>query len=113
MGAILKLAFEAIKRYFHSLSVFGYRKYSDVDKMLLLLYIEEILSGNMSYYITNADLMVINSALNCLYDSTCLIDHLCNPTDNGLGYYPQDATLRVTEDGNYRVALSNDWRIKE
>ena len=47
MGAILKLAFEAIKRYFHSLSVFGYKKYSDVAKMLLLLYIEEILSGNM------------------------------------------------------------------
>lgn len=113
MGAILKLAFEAIKRYFHSLSVFGYKKYSDVDKMLLLLYIEEILSGNMSYYITNADLMVINSALNCLYDSTCLIDHLCSPTDNGLGYYPQDSTMRVTEDGNYRMSQNDNWRIKE
>ena len=43
MDELTKISEEAIQRYFNTLSKFGYIKYSDVDKLLVLLLILKIL----------------------------------------------------------------------
>lgn len=111
MDAITNISFKALKRYFHSLSVLGYRNYADVNKMLILLYIEEILTGEMALYITEEDLRVISNALNCLYGSTCLIDYPCIPNDDDI-IHPIRGNIipRITED--YILRTSEDDIIK-
>lgn len=38
-------AFNAISRYFHTLSNLGYKKDTEVDKLIVYLFLEEILYG--------------------------------------------------------------------
>lgn len=38
MDKMLEISEEAITRYFTTLSQFGYKKYSDVDKIIVLFY---------------------------------------------------------------------------
>ena len=45
MDKMLEISEEAITRYFTTLSQFGYKKYSDVDKIIVLLFMEEMLAG--------------------------------------------------------------------
>lgn len=41
---ITNLSYEAIHRYFTRLSQSGYMKYNNVDSLIVLLYIQEIVS---------------------------------------------------------------------
>lgn len=112
MDKMLEISEEAITRYFTTLSQFGYKKYSDVDKIIILFFMEEMLAGEMSYYVTQDDYRSIVNALYCLAGSTCMIDfpmfesydtlvHSSNRT-----FVPritEDSILRSTEDDNFRV----------
>ena len=69
----------SLERYFSSLSHIGYKSYSEVNKLLVLLFIEEILCGPMSEFITEEDRKSIYSATVCLYGS-CMIPY---PTGRG------------------------------
>ena len=113
MDAITNISFEALQRYFHTLSVLGYKSYNDVGKMLLLLYIEEILTGEMSFYVTEEDLRTISDALNCLYGSTCLIDYPCIPNNNDI-IHPIRGNIipRITEDCILRTSEDDIIKIK-
>ena len=71
---ITNITNEALRRYFKSLATFGYMKYSEVDKLIVLSFIEELMTGPLSIYITEEDYKVLLNALECLYGSTCLID---------------------------------------
>ena len=114
MDAITNISFEALQRYFHSLSVLGYRSYIDVNKMLFLLYIEEILTGEMAFYITEENLRTISGALNCLYGSTCLIDYPCIPNDDGIIHsIKRNIIPRITEDCILRISEDDIVRVKE
>lgn len=113
MDAITKISFEAIKRYFHTLSIFGYKSYGDVNRMLLLLYIEEILTGEMAFYVSEDDLRIISGALNCLYGSDCLIDYPCSPTDDNIMHIiSNDLNIRITEDYIVRTSEDDIVRVK-
>ena len=70
---ITKLSAEVIKKYFTSLSQFGYKSYHDVDEVLVLLFIEEILTHDFLDFITEEDYKDIVKALYCLFGSSCLI----------------------------------------
>jgi hypothetical protein len=70
-----KLAYEALKRYFNILREFGYKCYWSVDKLLLLLFITELLNSDCSSFLTEDDRRMIYNVLSCLYGSTCLIDY--------------------------------------
>lgn len=64
----------AISRYFHILSTFGFINQVKTNKLILLLYLEDILT-NYSENITEDDYRVIGNALNCLTGSNCLIPY--------------------------------------
>ena len=73
MEQVTNLAFEALKRYFNSLSKLGYRNNKEVIKLIVLLYIEEVLSNN-TITINEEEYNILSNTLNCLASSTCLID---------------------------------------
>ena len=74
MEDVTKLSEEAVRRYFNTLSAFGYKSYDDVNKLLLLLLLDELLKEPFSYNVTEEDYKAITNSINCLYGSTCLID---------------------------------------
>ncbi len=114
MDELLEISEEAIIRYFTTLSQFGYKKYSDVNKILVLFFIEEMLSGEMSYYITQEDYRSIINALYCLTGSTCMIDFPMFESydtlvhSNNRPFVPritEDSVIRSTEEDSFRVEV--------
>lgn len=67
-------AYVALINYFKGLKHLGYRSYKEVYQLLALLFIEEILYGPMSEFITDSDYKSIVDAMYCLY-GTCLIPY--------------------------------------
>lgn len=58
-----------LDRYFTSLSNSGYKSYEDVNKIIIYTFIEELLCGPMSEFVTKDDYKSIMALLYCLYDS--------------------------------------------
>lgn len=67
--------FNVLERYFINLTNTGYRKNSDVKKVLLLSHINKLLNNNFRGFITEDDYKKIERALYCLYGSSCLIPY--------------------------------------
>lgn len=67
--------YNSLCSYYHSLSVSGYRRQDDVDKLLILLFYYHLLYQDFRGYITKDDYRDIELALNCLYGSSCLISY--------------------------------------
>lgn len=66
--------YDALNNYFSLLSHTGYKSYNEVYKLLVLSFIEEMISGNMKEYITEEDYKYISSMMECLYGS-CMIPY--------------------------------------
>lgn len=115
---ILNTTFNSINTYFDSLALFGYRKQSDVNKLLALIFIEEILTEEMRFFITEEDYRLIERALYCLYGSSCLIpypeyiniDYLFGRKNfkNIVTRLTEDDNLRSTEDDMLRLLIKTD-----
>lgn len=70
-----KLLYQALINYFNALTKLGYMKYSSVNKLLVLIYIKNLLEGDCVSYLTSVDYQNISYALSKLYGSTCLIPY--------------------------------------
>lgn len=64
----------ALNRYFSTLSHTGYKSYSEVNKLLVLIFIEELLCGSMSEFITEEDYKLIYLSITCL-NGSCMIPY--------------------------------------
>ncbi len=69
---ITNLSYEALHRYFTRLSQSGYMKYSNVDSLLVLLYIQEIVSN---YDLGIEEQVIVDKALACLQGGSCTIPY--------------------------------------
>ena len=67
-----KVLNESLTRYFNVLSKLGYMSYSEVDKLLVLIFIYE---SDCKSFITEKENRILDSALYCLYGTTCLIPY--------------------------------------
>lgn len=113
MEEVTKLSAEAIQRYFTTLSQFGYKSYTDVDKMTVLFFLEEVLAYDFLDFITEDDYRHIVNALYCMFGSTCLIgfpefanyDSLIHKTKVHL-------TPRITEDSVLRTCEKDIMRVE-
>lgn len=122
MNEITEISKVAVDRYFNTLALFGYKNYTDVYKLLALLYIEELLTQQAySGFISEEDYRIIMNALYCLTGSTCLIpypefinnDSLIHDTlRNYIPRITQDSNLRYTETFEPRVS-TDDVRFSE
>lgn len=113
MEEILKISEEALNRYFITLSQFGYRKYSDVDRLLVLLFLEKTLSHDFLGFITEEDYKVITDSLYCLAGSNCMINF---PTfanfDSLIHKSKVYLTPRITEDNTLRICEKGMMRVE-
>ena len=66
--------YNSLNNYFSLLSHTGYKSYSEVYKLLVLSFIEEMISGDIKEYLTEEDYKYISSAMECLYGS-CIIPY--------------------------------------
>lgn len=115
MDNVTNIANEALRRYFNALSKLGYKDYNDVAKLLVFLFIEELLTSEFSFYVTEEDYRSITNALYCIMGNNCLIDlpsyttydSLFHDNPNYLEYIryriTEDSTIRNTEDFDFRV----------
>ena len=112
---LLNQVSESIGVYFNALTQFGYKKQSDVNKLLMYTFIEELLTGEMRYYITEEDYRLIERALSCLYGSSCLIPypHYIN-NDYLFGHWGDNSltSVRFTENNNVRFTENDLIRFK-
>lgn len=69
------LTYEALSKYFTHLSNVGYFKQSDVDKLIVLTFIQELLDRDFRGLVTEDDYDYIVKAMYCLYGSSCLIPY--------------------------------------
>lgn len=113
MDKMLEISEEAITRYFTTLSQFGYKRYSDVDKIIVLFFMEEILAGELSYFITEKDYSTIVNALYCLAGSTCMIDFpMFESYDTLVHSNNRTFVLRITEDSILRSTQEDEFRVE-
>lgn len=114
MDKLIEQLHQAIQRYFSSLSVFGYKNENDLKKLLIFLYLTDMLQGPFTQYITEEDYNLISRSLYCLYGTTCLLPYpvfavntsILNSTRVGF-------TLRFTENEQIRLTEGSLFRITE
>lgn len=109
MEETTKVTLEALNRYFNTLAKFGYKNYNSVNKLIVLTFLEELLSQENSVFVTEEDYNDIISAIYNLSGTTCMIDFpeyniydsIIRKQDfNDLGIMSEDYNLRMCE-GNY------------
>ena len=112
---IINDVFNSVGTYFNALTQFGYKKQGDVDKLLVYSFIEEMLTGEMRFFVTEADYRLIEQALSCLYGSSCLIPYPQYANDDYLFGHIEGGGLispRITEDSNIRFTEDDRVRFK-
>lgn len=71
---IRKEAYDSLDRYFTSLSVTGYRSYTEVYKLLVLSFIEELLYS-FPGMVSENDYRLFSKVLENIYGTSCLIPY--------------------------------------
>lgn len=107
--------YKSIETYFNALSHFGYKKQSDVDKLIIYSFIEELLTGDLRGFISEEDYQYIGRALECLYGTSCLIpypQYINNDVLFGHYYDGQLIIPRITEEQVTRFTEYDTLRIK-
>lgn len=116
MDNITNIANEAIKRYFNALYKLGYKNYNDVAKLLVLLFIEELLTSEFSFYITEEDYKSITNVIYCIMGNNCLIDLPSYATWDSLFHnnpsYLDSIRYRITEDSILKNTEDFAFRIE-
>lgn len=113
MDNITAISSEAFERYFNTLSKLGYKSYSNVDKLLVLSVIEDILSGELSFFVTEEDYRSITNALYCIIGNNCLIDLPSYDTwDSIIHENKNSVSYRLTEENIVRISENDMFRIE-
>lgn len=100
----------SLMHYFKTLESTGYMPYENVYKLLIYILIEEMLTGEMSYFITEDDYKDISKALSCLY-GPCMIPYpsYLKGIEEVRRHQPhsyrhtEDSIIRNTEDSHLRL----------
>lgn len=74
MDNITKLLGTALDRYFSSLATLGYISDKEVESLLVLIYIQELLSNLHTITLQECQYRIILNALYCLMGRNCMID---------------------------------------
>ena len=103
--------YNSINRYFSVLSHLGYKQDSEVNKLIVLTFLEELLYGPLSQFITEEDYKSISRSLHCLYGS-CMIPF----PDYKKSYNPTIHKMldeyRIAETGEFRDSEKHELRVK-
>lgn len=104
-------SYESVNKYFNALSKLGYFDYSHVYKLLLLLFVEDIIDGNFVDLIPEEDYRVIANCLYCIYGTSCLVPYQAYLTTIEVSKAPNYDKFRTSEDSEFRETELNEMRI--
>lgn len=111
MDRLDDLAYTGISRYFKALSVFGYKSQGETGRLMVLLFIEDILRGPMGMYVTEDDYKTIVNVLYCLFGSTCLIPYPEFASDTSVVHRLNSSDTRLSENDMFRYAEDELLRL--
>ena len=112
MEELNKLVADSLERYFTILGSVGYVSDTNTNKLILLQFLQEFLQEYQGY-ITEADYTKIESILQCLAGSSCLVPFkeymlISQPMES----YIYSNTVRSAEDSILRhVEVAGDLRL--
>lgn len=69
------VVYESIKRYFTSLSMFGYKSYNDTYKLLYIISIRDFIYNDFRGLITEDDYRIIGRSLYNVFGTNCLLPY--------------------------------------
>lgn len=67
--------YESLARYYHTLENTGYMSYSNVVKLLILVFYRDFVYHDYRAVLSKNDYRLIERALDCLYGTSCLIPY--------------------------------------
>ena len=70
-----EILYNSLSSYFHALEYKGYMPYSQMQKLLVLIFYKDFVYNDYRGLISKDDYLMIERALDCLYGSTCLIPY--------------------------------------
>ena len=111
MDRLDNLAYTGICNYFKALSRFGYKRYSEVNKLLLLFFIEDLLRSQFSLYINENDYRTITNTLYTLFGPTCLIPYPELKDNSSLVQMLNADTTRISEYDTIRFSENEFIRL--
>ena len=99
--------------YFNTLSRLGYMSYSEVDKLIVALFLGEVVEGLFGELISEEDFKSITKAFYCLYGSSCMLPY--PKLNKGTAFFSgfSSPLLRITEDYVLKGTELSDLRIME
>lgn len=69
------LIFEALHKYFTRLKQIGYHSYNDVNKILVMIFVNDITTNDYRGRLSESDYVSIDRTMACLFGSSCLIPY--------------------------------------
>lgn len=103
---------DVIDNYYDVLSMTGFVKESDSDRIAVLSGLEEMINSPMSVFINDTDYRHIQNAIACVLGSSCMIPHMEGDRyvvgeslshENTLVRISEDGVVRFSEDGVFRI----------
>jgi hypothetical protein len=70
-----EILYNSLSSYYHALSLKGYMPYIDAQKLLILSFYRDFILNDYRGLLSGEDYHTIESALNCLWGSSCLIPY--------------------------------------
>ena len=70
-----EILYNSLSSYFNALGYKGYMPYSQMQKLLVLIFYRDFVYNDYRGLISKDDYLMIERALDCLYGSTCLIPY--------------------------------------
>lgn len=102
---------DAVERYFSYMRHTGYKPYEEVYRLLVFMFIEEMLYGNMSGFISERDYKAIDNAITCI-SGTCMIPFIGYRKGIDGIYNDLEDPYRITESGILRSTETDSLRVK-
>lgn len=102
MESYIKVLAESLGRYFKTLVHYGYVKLTNLDKLLVLTYVEEILTDRFQVDVSEQEYQEMSKALMCIIGSNCLIpyaQYANRENDDLIHSYDAQVRMRNTETG--------------
>jgi hypothetical protein len=70
-----EIIYNALGSYYNALEKKGYMSYSNMQKLLLLIFYRDFVFRDYRGLLSREDYLLIERALDCLWGSTCLIPY--------------------------------------
>ena len=101
---------KSLSSYFNYLAKLGYKNYTEVNELIVLLFIDELLNNNYVDLINEEDYSSICKAITCILGTSCLLPYPEYIKKTGVGT-ETISLFRLHENNNNKVTEDSYLRI--